>query len=157
MLMCALPVQAVADAPKIVQTGFFERRVSSLPGALKRAIASQQSWGIPSYRFTFFGLSYVERQAFTGRVHFQRVARLSVTSQEFLSHRILEVFLHSTAHRSSAVDWIVSLIDQKIDCGRIQVNLDILGAYPSDDFCHFEVHNLDQLVPLELAEHDDVI
>ena len=54
----------------------------------------------------------------------------------------LQVFLHSTAHRSSAVVWIVSLIDQKLDCGRIQVNLDILGAYPLDDFCHLEIHNL---------------
>src|SRR5260370_9067220 len=45
---------------------------------------------------------------------------------------------HSTAHRSSAVDWIVSLIDQKLDCGRIQVNLDILGAYPLDDKVHLD-------------------
>src|SRR5258706_2004710 len=46
-------------------------------------------------------------------------------------------------YRSSAVGWIVSLVDQKLDCGRIQVNLDILGAYPLDDFCHLEIHNLD--------------
>jgi hypothetical protein len=32
--------------------------------------------------------------------------------QELLGQWILQVFLHSTAHRSSAVCWIVSLIDQ---------------------------------------------
>jgi len=92
------------------------------------------------------GYSHLERQLFTSRVHLQHVALLDVPSQEFLGQRILEVFPHSTAHRSSAVDWIVALIDQKLDCGRIQVNLDILGAYPLDDFCHLEIHNLDQVV-----------
>jgi len=66
-------------------------------------------------------------------------------------------FSTGTAHRSSAVGWIVSLIDQKLECGRIQVNLDILGAYPLDDFCHLEIYNLDQVVPFELAEDDYVI
>src|ERR1700737_3838388 len=74
-----------------------------------------------------------------------------------LGQWILQVFLHSTAHRSSAVGWIVSLIDQKLECGPIHVNLDILGAYPLDDFCHLETHNLDQVVPLELVEDDYVI
>ena len=78
-----------------------------------------------------------------GHVHLQRVALLDVASQERLGQWVLQVFLRSTANRSSAVVWIVSLIDQKLDCGRIQVNLDILGAYPLDDFCHLEIHNLD--------------
>src|SRR3984893_940759 len=81
-----------------------------------------------------FPLSHLERQLFTSRVHLQRVALLDVPSQEPLGQWILEVFLHSTAHRSSAVGWIVSLIDQKLDCAPIHVNLDILGAYPLDDF-----------------------
>src|SRR4029077_12254803 len=62
--------------------------------------------------------------------HLQRFPLLDVSSQELLGQRILQVFLHSPAHRSSAVGWIESLIDQTLDCGRIQVNLDILGAYP---------------------------
>ena len=40
-----------------------------------------------------------------------RVALLDVPSQEPLGQWILQVFLHGTAHRSSAVGWIVSLID----------------------------------------------
>jgi hypothetical protein len=56
-------------------------------------------------------------------LHLQRVALLDVPSQKLLGRRILQVFLHSMAHRSSAVGWIVSLIDQKLDCGPIQVNL----------------------------------
>jgi hypothetical protein len=76
-------------------------------------------------------------------VHLQRVALLDVPSQELLGQWILQIFLHSTAHRSSAVGWIISLIDQKLDCGRIQVNLDILGAYPLEDFCHLEIYNSD--------------
>src|SRR5260370_34945347 len=93
--------------------------------------------------FALLRLSHLERQLFTSRVHLQRVALLDVASQESLGQRVLQVLLHSTAHRSSAVGWIVSLIDQKLDSGRIQVNLDILGAYPLDDFCHLEIHNLD--------------
>jgi len=38
----------------------------------------------------------------------------------------------------------VSLVDQKLDRGRIQANLNILGTYPRKDFCHLEIHNLDQ-------------
>src|SRR5258708_38856255 len=78
--------------------------------------------------FTLLRLSYLERQLFTSRVHLQRVALLDVPSQELLGPWILQVFLHSTANRPSAVGWIESLIDQKFDCGRIQVNLDIIGA-----------------------------
>src|SRR5271157_4464047 len=124
----------------------------------RRAAASPPaSYRTPVCRFTLLRLSHLERQLFTSHVHLQRVALLDVPSQEPLGQWILQVFLHSTAHRSSAVGWIVSLIDQKLDCGRIQVNLDILGAYPLDDFCHLEIHNLDQVVPLKLVEHDDVI
>ena len=90
-------------------------------------------------------------------MHVQRVPLLDVPSQELLGQRILQVFLHSTAHRPSAVGWIVSLVDQQLDCGRIQVNPDILGAYPLDDFCHLKIHNLDEVVPLELVEDDYVI
>jgi hypothetical protein len=54
---------------------------------------------------------------FTGRVHVQRVALLDVPSQELLGQRILQVFFHGTADRSSAVGRIVSLLDQKLDCG----------------------------------------
>src|SRR6516162_10848795 len=74
------------------------------------------------------GSSHLERQLLTGCVHVKRVALLDVASQELLGQRILQVFFHSTTHRSSAVGWIVSLIDQKLDCARIQVNLDIFGA-----------------------------
>ena len=79
--------------------------------------------------------SHLERQLVTSRVHRQRVALLYVTSQKLLCQWILQEFLHGTAHRSSAVDWIVSFIDQKLDCAPIQLNLDVLGAYPLDDFC----------------------
>src|SRR5208283_4395058 len=105
--------------------------------SIRRAAASRSaSERTPVCRFTLFRLSHLERKFFTSRVHLQRVALLDVPSQKLLGQRILQVFLHSTAHRSSAVGWIVSLIDQKLDCGRIKVNLDILGAYPLDDFCH---------------------
>ena len=73
-------------------------------------------------------LSHLEGQLFTSRAHLQRIPLLDVPSQELLGQRILQVFLHGSAHWSSAVGWIVALIDQKLDCGRIQVNLDILGA-----------------------------
>src|SRR6202048_1476076 len=76
--------------------------------------------------FTLLRLSHLERQLFTSRVHLKRVALLDVPSQELLGQRILQVFLYSTAHRSSAVGWIVSLINQKHECAPIQVNLDIL-------------------------------
>src|SRR6516164_2056192 len=89
------------------------------------------------------GSSHLESQLLTSCVRLQRVALFDVASQELLGQRILQVFLHRTTHRSSAVGRIVSLIDQKLDGGRIQVNLDILGAYPLDDFCHLEIHNLD--------------
>src|SRR6202162_169492 len=98
--------------------------------------------GLPFAGSRCSGYTDLERQLFTSRVHLQRVALLDVPSQELLGQWILQVFLHSTAHRSSAVGWIVSLIDQKLDCAPIQVNLDILGAYPLDDFCHLEIHNL---------------
>jgi hypothetical protein len=94
-------------------------------------------------------MNQLERQSFTSRVRYQRIALFDVPSQELLGLRILQVFLHGTAHRSSAVGWIVSSIDQKIDCGRIQLNPDILGAYPLDDFRHLEIHNLDQVVALD--------
>jgi len=69
----------------------------------------------------------LESQLLTCCVRLQRVALLDVASQELLGQRILQVFLHSTAHGSSAVGWIVSLIDEQLDCAPIQVNLDILG------------------------------
>src|SRR5262245_8664016 len=93
--------------------------------------------------FSLLRLSHLERQSFTSRVRLQRVPLLDVPSQELLGKRILQVFLDRTTHRSSAVDWIVSLIDKQLYCAPIQVNLDILSAYPLDDFCHLEIHNLD--------------
>src|ERR1700693_888700 len=84
--------------------------------------------GLPFAGSLCSGYSDLERQLLTSRVHLQRVALLDVPSQELLGQRILQVFLHSTAHRSSAVGWIVSLIDQKLNCAPIQVNFDILGA-----------------------------
>jgi hypothetical protein len=90
-------------------------------------------------------------------VHVQRVALLDVSSQKLLGQQIFQVFLHSTTHRSSAIGWIVALIDQKLECGRIQANLDILDAYSLDDFCHLKIYNLDQVVSLKLVEHDHVI
>jgi hypothetical protein len=84
--------------------------------------------GLFVYRFTCSGSGNLKRQLFTSRLHVQRVALLDVPSQELLGQRILQVFLHSTAHRPSAVGWIVSLVDQQLDCGRIQVNPDILGV-----------------------------
>jgi hypothetical protein len=71
----------------------------------------------------------------TSRVYLQRVALLDVPSQGLLGKWILQVFLHCTAHRSSAVGWIVSFIDKKLDCAPIQLDLDTLAAYPVDDFC----------------------
>jgi hypothetical protein len=65
-------------------------------------------------------------------------------------------FSNSTAQRSSPVGWIVSLIDQKLECDRIQANFDIFDAHPLDDFCHLEIHNLDQVVSLELVEDDGI-
>jgi hypothetical protein len=41
-------------------------------------------------------------------LHLQRVALLDVPSQKLLGQRILQVFLHSTAHRSSAVGAVLS-------------------------------------------------
>ena len=38
-----------------------------------------------------------------------------------------------------------------------QLNLDILAANSFDDFCHLEIHNLDQVVALKLVEDDHVI
>jgi hypothetical protein len=89
------------------------------------------------------GYSHLQRQLFTSGVYLQRVALLDIPSQKLLGQWIFEVFLHGTAHRSSAVDWIVALIDQKLDCAPVQLNLDVLGAYSFDDFCHLEIHNLD--------------
>src|SRR5262249_42564068 len=107
--------------------------------------------------FTLLGLIRFEGESFLSCVHLQLVALLDVPSQELFGQRILQVFFHSTAHRSSAVDRIVSLIDQKLDRGPIQVNLDIFGAYPHDDFCHLKLHNPGQVIPLELVEDDHVI
>ena len=53
-------------------------------------------------------MNQLERQSFTSRVHHQRIALFDVPSQELLGQRILQVFLHGTAHGSSAVGWIVS-------------------------------------------------
>src|SRR5260370_27960453 len=126
--------------------------------SLRRIAASPRLLsGLPFVGSFCSSYSHLEHQLFTSRVHLQRLALLEVPSQELLGQWILQVFLHSTAHRSSAVDWIVALIDQKLDCGRIQVNLDVLGAYPLDDFCHPEIHNLDQVVSLKLVEDDHVI
>src|SRR6266403_1819524 len=104
-----------------------------------------------------FRLSHLERQLFTSRVHLQHVALLDVPSQELLGQWVLQVLLHCTTHSSRAVDGIESLIDQKLDCSRVQVNFDILGAYSRDNFCHLEIHNLDQVVSLKLVEDDHVI
>src|SRR5258705_13152754 len=89
-------------------------RISGLPFAVSRCS----------------GYSHLQRQLFTSGVYLQRVALLDVASQELLGQWILQEFLHSTAHRSSAVGWIGSFIDQKLDCAPIQLNLNILAAYP---------------------------
>src|SRR5262245_19504976 len=107
--------------------------------------------------FSLLRLSHLERQLYTSRVRLQRVPLLDVPSQELLGQWILQVFLDRTTHRSSAVDWIVSLIDKQLHCAPIQVNLNILGAYPLNDFGHLEIHNLDEVVLLELVEDDHVI
>src|SRR6202047_2235758 len=140
-----------------ISMAFVESTFRQLHPSFRGAASPPTSWRIPICRFTLRRLSHLERQLFTSRVHLQRIALLDVPSQELLGQRILQVFLHGTAHRSSAVGWIVSPIDQKLDCVRIQLNPDILGAYPLDDFCHLEIHNLDQVVALEPVEDDYVI
>src|SRR5262245_48838555 len=72
--------------------------------------------------FSLLRLSHLERQLYTSRVRLQRVPLLDVPSQELLGQWILQVFLDRTTHRSSAVDWIVSLIDKQLHCAPIQVN-----------------------------------
>jgi hypothetical protein len=56
-------------------------------------------------------------------------------AEEFLRGNIKHgdaLELHAAGEKLAfKVGWIVSLVDQKLDCGRIQVNLDILGAYPA--------------------------
>src|SRR4029077_13178086 len=138
----------------ICSTAYAESTFRQWHPSLRRIAASPRLLsGLPFVGSFCSGYSHLERQLFTSRVHLQRLALLEVPSQELLGQWILQVFLHSTAHRSSAVDGIVALIDTKPDCGCIPVNLDILGASPLDDFCHLEIHNLDQVVPLELVEH----
>jgi len=108
----------------------------------KRSRFNRKRRGLPFARSRCSGNSHLQRQLFTSGVYLQRVAAVDVPSQKLLGQWILEEFLHSAAHRPSAVDWIVALIDQKLDCALIQLNLDVLTAYSFDDFCHLEIHNL---------------
>ena len=94
---------------------FRERSHNSLSLTLRFGVLLHHSRllsGLPFAGSLCSGYRHLERQLFTSRVHLQRVPLLDVSPQELIGQRILQVFLHGTTHRSSAIGCIVSLIDK---------------------------------------------
>src|SRR5260370_6026849 len=108
--------------------------------SLRRIAASPRLLsGLPFVGSFCSSYSHLEHQLFTSRVHLQRLALLEVPSQELLGQGILQAFLHSTAHRSNSVDWTGSLLNQKLQLGRIHVKTEVLGGFPSGYFCSLTI------------------
>ena len=80
-----------------------------------------------------------------------------MTTQNFLSQRVLDVTLDRATHRTGTIRWIISLGDKKLHRGGIQRKMDVLELDALDDFFHFEIHNFDEVVFFECMEDDEVV